>query len=168
MPSPPLRRAFALAAAASAVGASSARAQGGAPVAARHSEPRVHADSLTPRRSVGALVLGGAVGAAAGIGAGFVVGLAAANACGGDDCGWPAAIVSVALGEALGLAAGVHAAGGNRGSLAPAALASVGLTALAAGGIALAGERSTPAAVVFLSLPVAQLAATIALERRGR
>jgi hypothetical protein len=176
--SPSLRRALALAAAASAVGASAARAQGGAPVAARHVDARhvdarhvdarMDADSLAPRRSVGALALGGAVGAAAGIGAGLVVGLAAANSCGGEDCGWPAAVVSVALGEALGLAAGVHAAVGSRGSLAPAALASVGLTALAAGGIALAGEHSTPAAVMFLSLPVAQLAATIALERRRR
>lgn len=111
-------------------------------------------------------VLGGVAGGTAGAAVGFVGGLVAARGCEGDEVCLMPALVGAVVGETLGVPLGVHLAEGRRGSLALGALASAGVTAAGLGAIAFFGDSGPPAQGVAVLVPVAQLWAAIAVERR--
>lgn len=109
------------------------------------------------------------VDVAAGLVARFAGGLAGAALadCGGSGCA-AAFFVGAAVGETLALPLGVHLAKGRRGSYLLTTLASVGVTAV---GVALAvalGDHGATGQGIAVLVPVGQLAATIAMERRNR
>lgn len=124
-----------------------------------------------PRSTVavaGAGLLGGAVGLVAG---GYLGALLAESGDDEDLDYLGGAVVGAALGEGAMLPLGVHLADGRRGSYAASALVSLGLAG--AGLLALeAVHYDVPGApIVLVAVPVAQLVATIAVERataRGR
>lgn len=75
------------------------------------------------------------------------------------------ALIGAAIGESMLLPAGVHVANGRRGSYWMSALVSAGI---AAGGIGLleAAHWDAPAApIIAAAVPLAQLGASIAIER---
>jgi hypothetical protein len=119
-----------------------------------------------PPSDIGRPVLYGlAAGAAGGI-AGSLVAAALADCSGQEGC-IGAAITGFVVGETLVLPLGVHLAEGRHGSYLLGAATSVGVTAAAVGLLFVIGDSGAPAQGVSLLVPVAQLAATIALERRA-
>lgn len=115
---------------------------------------------------LGRPVLGGLAGGALGAGVGFLAGLAANGSCEGDEVCVLPAFAGAILGETLGLPLGVHVAEGRRGSYPLGALASVGVTAAGLGLMSLVGDSGPPAQGIAVMVPVAQLLASIAVERR--
>jgi hypothetical protein len=69
-------------------------------------------------------------------------------------------LIGAPIGESLLLPVGVHLANGRRGNLPLSMLASIGITAA---GIALAASAED--AKILVAIPIAQLAACIAIER---
>ena len=138
-------------------------AQGGAP-----KELRVEWSSpaLAQSRSAPALLAGGLIGGAVGTLGGFYVGAVLGSDDDDDDLDFLGTGVAVAtIGEGLLLPLGVHVANGSRGSYMSSALASLGL---AAGGLLAleAAHYDPPAApIILIAVPIAQLAASIAIER---
>jgi hypothetical protein len=118
-------------------------------------------------RLVASGLIGGAAGLAIGGLAGAVIG--GTNSEGEEE--WIDAVWGSAIGgtvaESIGLAAGVHLSNRREGSLLLGMLAS-----LAIGGVGLAvlAENQDPpiAPVVLIATPLAQLAATIGIERATR
>ncbi|HEX7240660.1 MAG TPA: hypothetical protein VF263_10360 [Longimicrobiaceae bacterium] len=114
------------------------------------------------------LAASGLVAGAAGALGGALAGLVAS--CTGredenESCYLNSWLWGAAIGESLAMPVGVHLANGRRGSLGLSLLASAGLGAL---GLALLEEThyDPPGAVlVSTAIPLAQLAATIAVER---
>ncbi|MEW5931380.1 MAG: hypothetical protein AB1941_28265, partial [Gemmatimonadota bacterium] len=98
--------------------------------------------------------------------AGFLAGLAANRSCEGDEACLLPALAGAVVGETLGLPLGVHVAEGRRGSYALGALASVGVAAAGLGLMSLVGDSGPPAQGIAVMVPVAQLLASIAVERR--
>jgi hypothetical protein len=76
-----------------------------------------------------------------------------------DFCFSPGLIPGALIGEAVGLSLGVHIANGRRGRVIPGVLTSAGIL----GVFVLAGSEVP---VLFLALPVMQLAGVIQMERR--
>ncbi|HEV2146545.1 MAG TPA: hypothetical protein VGR37_03935, partial [Longimicrobiaceae bacterium] len=89
-----------------------------------------------------------------------------AAGCEGDEICLMPALVGAIVGETLGVPLGVHLAEGRRGSYALGALASAGITAAGLAGFALLGDSGPPAQGIAVLVPVAQLWASIAVERR--
>lgn len=110
---------------------------------------------------VGAGLAGGAVGAVAG----FYLGALMADGDGGDLDFLSGAVAGAAVGEGLLLPYGVHLANRGGGSYLTSALVSLGLAA--AGLLALEAVHYDPpgAPIVLVAVPVAQIAAAIAIER---
>jgi hypothetical protein len=121
-------------------------------------------DMGTAARLSGAGILGGAVGFFGGAYLGAWI--ADSRDDGLDDLdALHGALIGATLGESTLLPLGVHLANGRRGNVWLSALASVGL---AAGGVGLmeAAHWDAPAApVIAVAVPLAQLAAAIAIER---
>ncbi len=115
---------------------------------------------------LGRPVLGGLAAGAVGAGLGFLGGLAAYSACEGDEVCLLPALAGAIIGETLALPLGVHLAEGRRGSYPLGALASAGVAAAGLGAMALVGNSGPPAQGIAVMIPVAQLAAAIAVERR--
>lgn len=122
----------------------------------------------TDSRPLSRLVLGGMLGGAAGFAGGAVLGALLAPE---PESDWDftrifAAGVAATAGEAALLPFGVHLANGRRGSYGYALAASTGIAAL---GLAAAFNTADPyRGASLVSIPLAQLAASIAIERRGR
>ncbi|HEU0076423.1 MAG TPA: hypothetical protein VFQ76_02165 [Longimicrobiaceae bacterium] len=133
---------------------------------------RFDAGALTGRGSpgyaggLGRPVLGGIAGGALGAGVGFLGGLTAARTCEGDEICLLPAMAGAVVGETLGVPLGVHLAEGRRGSYPLAALASVGVTAVGLGAMAAVDNTGASAQGIAILVPVAQLWASIAVERR--
>lgn len=121
----------------------------------------VAAEPEAPRNAAtGWLVLGGAAGAAVGIGGGALAGLAIS--CEGE-CRALAPVVGGLVGEVVLLPLGVHLANGRKGNYGLELLASAGI----AGGAVLLEQVMTDASsYVGWLLPVGQLAAVVYIERR--
>jgi hypothetical protein len=140
-----------------------ARAQGGAPAELRLEWA---SPEFTQSRSTPALAAGGLIGGAVGAVGGFYVGALLGSDDDDDDLDFLGTGVAVgAIGEGLLLPLGVHVANGRRGSYMSSALASLGL---AAGGLLAleAAHYDPPAApIILIAVPIAQLAASIAIER---
>ncbi|HEX2091142.1 MAG TPA: hypothetical protein VHG28_02025 [Longimicrobiaceae bacterium] len=110
-------------------------------------------------------VLGGIAGGTVGALVGFGVGLGLNRGCTGDEiCLIPALLGSI-VGESLGVPLGVHLAEGRRGSLLLGAGASLGIAGVGLAGMAVLGDSGPPAQGIAVLVPVAQLAASIAIER---
>lgn len=103
-------------------------------------------------------LLGGAVGGVAGYGAAILI--VRSKRCSGNDefCGLGDALLSIVVGESIGLAVGAHYGSRGRGSLVGASLASAGV---GVAGSVLAVLSGGPALVL---VPVAQLATVLLLE----
>jgi ABC-type uncharacterized transport system permease subunit len=110
---------------------------------------------------VGGLVLGGV---------GFVLGAGIAAAV-AQDCTsseysvWEAAFYGAAAGGTLGMATGVHLGNGRRGNLLLDLLTAAAVWGIGIGIAAASDWNNTVTRVAFVSIPVAQLTATIAVER---
>lgn len=145
-----------------ALAPAAAMAQGGAPAELRleWASPGFAQSRSTPALAAGGLV-GGAVGALGGFYVGAILG-----SDDDDDLDFLGTGVAVGtIGEGLLLPLGVHIANGGRGSYMSSALASLGL---AAGGLLAleAAHYDPPAApIILIAVPIAQLAASIAIER---
>lgn len=114
------------------------------------------------------LVIGGVLGGAAGFAGGALLGYMLAPEPQSDYDFGPIATVGLAgiAGEAALLPLGVHLENGGRGSYGYALAASTGIAAL---GLALAfNTADSYRSAVLVSIPVAQLASSIAIERGGR
>jgi hypothetical protein len=113
-------------------------------------------------------LLGGAAGMVVGGLAGAVIG---ANDDDDPDSEWVNAlrgsVIGGSIGESISLAAGVHLANGRRGNFLLGTLASL---AIGAAGTALVIENQDPPAapIILTATPIAQLIATILIERKGR
>lgn len=112
--------------------------------------------------SGGTLAMGGLVGG----GVGMFVGMFAGAALDGpppedciDFCFGPGLVYGTLLGEALGVAAGVHLANGRHGSLSRGALTSAGILAL---GLLVGSEQPE----LLLVVPVGQIIGAATVERR--
>jgi hypothetical protein len=116
------------------------------------------------RRDVGnaAPLAGGVLFGVAGFFAGGV-GLLDCRLSGLEDCGILEAYLGAAIGEAFLLPVGAHLFGNGRGSLLAKVAASVGIAAL---GVVMTGTSGSPAPLLLI--PVAQLAAVVAIERSAR
>ncbi len=116
-------------------------------------------------RSLEWLVLGGALGGAVGLVSGAFVGAVAGDVLsrGGcySECGFGWMILGAYAGEIVGIATGVHIANAGRGSY-PLAL----LTSTGAGLVAAVAVVGTVGDNYALLIPVVQIAAVIAVERR--
>lgn len=116
--------------------------------------------------STAALVGGGLAGGAVGAVAGFYLGALMASGDDGDDLDFlSGAVAGAVIGEGLLLPLGVHLANRQAGSYTTSALVSLGLAA--AGLAALEAVHYDPpgAPIVLIVVPVAQIAASIAIER---
>jgi hypothetical protein len=143
--------------------AATARAQGGASAELRLG---LSSPDFAQSRSTPAMAAGGLIGGAVGALGGFYVGAVLGSDDDDDDLDFLGTGVAVAtIGEGLLLPLGVHIANGSRGSYMTSGLVSLGL---AAGGL-LALETAhydPPAApIILVAVPIAQLAASIAIER---
>jgi len=140
-----------------------AHAQGSAPTELRleWSSPEFAQSRSTP-----ALAAGGLIGGAVGVVGGFYAGAVLASDDDADDLDFlSGGVAGATIAEGLLLPLGVHVANGSRGSYMSSALASLGLAA--AGLLALeAAHYDPPAApIILIAVPIAQLAASIAIER---
>lgn len=98
-----------------------------------------------------AMVAGGHIGYALGGGS---------RVCGDDPCGFEEAMYGAAVGISLGIPLGVHLANRSRGSFGTELATSLAIGAL---GMTLALGANN--GVVLLAVPIAQLVASIAIER---
>lgn len=122
--------------------------------------------ALSESRPAPVLVSGGLVGGVVGLVGGFYVGAVLASDEDADDLDFlSGGVAGATVGEGLLLPLGVHIANGRRGSYMTSALASLGLAA--AGLLALEVSHYDPPAapIILVAVPVAQLAASIAIER---
>ncbi len=110
-------------------------------------------------------VAGGALGFFGGglLGYGVETGLAG---CEGEEwCGFAGILFGAVIGEMVALPLGVHMANRSRGSYAPGLATSI---VVGLGGLALAGATGGIAApLVVPAIPIAQILAAIAVERRS-
>jgi len=115
---------------------------------------------------IGAGLIGGAIGLAAGGLAGYLLG-GGGDICGDDACGLVSGFGGAVIGESIGLAFGVHSGNGRRGSFVADMVAS--LAVAGAGVAALAAIDPDHGGLYALAVtPVVQLGVTIAIERRTR
>ncbi|MBV9774726.1 MAG: hypothetical protein JO040_12290 [Gemmatimonadetes bacterium] len=128
------------------------------------SAPRVQAER---EPGVPLLVGGGIGGGLAGLVAGAYLGYGVElgqSGCHDEElCGLGGALLGAALGEALLLPYGVHLADRSRGSYGRTFLASFGT---GAAGLLLLGATGEAAGELWWAVPVAQIAAAVAVERR--
>jgi hypothetical protein len=118
-------------------------------------------------------LLGMTIVAGAGLGAaGFVLGGLAGYgiARAGDDycedwCGFPEAMLGAAVGGTLGMALGVHLGNKRRGSFALDFLVGALVWGAGIGVVALSDGDETVGTIAAITIPVAQLAGTIWVER---
>ena len=120
-----------------------------------HTPPRV----ADPAGMVLAGVATGAVAMVAGGHIGYALG-GGSRVCGDDPCGFEEAIYGAAVGISIGIPLGVHLANRSRGSFGTELATSLAIGAL---GMTLALGANN--GVVLLAVPVAQLVASIAIER---
>jgi hypothetical protein len=106
-------------------------------------------------------VVGGGLGLFTGMLAGALIDQGADTDC-REICFGPGLIIGGLLGEAAGLALGVHVVNGGRGSLALDILTS---TAILGAGLFL-GQDSFGGGAILIAIPVAQIVGTITMERR--
>lgn len=128
-------------------------------------EPRT-LSTLAESRPAPTLALGGLLGGAAGFVGGFYVGALLADGDDADDLDFlSGGVAGATIGEGLLLPLGVHLANDRQGSFLTSAAASLAIAA--AGLLALqAAHYDPPAApIVLVAVPVAQLVASIAIER---
>jgi hypothetical protein len=126
------------------------------------------------RASVPALVASGILGGGVGLFGGAFLGawggnLKCRDATNPDACDTPVilgAIIGGIAGEALLLPVAEHLVGGRRGPFGAEVLASVGLAGLGLGLLSLTDFDKPAAPVILVSIPLAQLSAVTALERR--
>jgi hypothetical protein len=146
-----------------ALAPAAAHAQGGAPAELRLEWA---SPGFAQSRSTPALAAGGLIGGAVGALGGFYVGAILGSDDDDDDLDFLGTGVAVGtIGEGLLLPLGVHIANGSRGSYRTSGLVSLGL---AAGGLLAleAAHYDPPAApIILIAVPIAQLAASIAIER---
>ena len=113
-------------------------------------------------------LLGGGLGLVAGGLLGAVVG---GNDSDDPDEAWVNAlqgsVIGATIGESIGLGSGVHLANDRRGNFVLGTVASL---AIGAAGAALVFENQDPPAapIILAATPIAQLIATIMIERRAR
>ena len=116
---------------------------------------------------VGNMIFGGLVGGAIGFFAfGFAGALIADSQASDDSEGFEALggfVIGAIIGESVLLPLGVHIADKRRGDFATELLVSAGIAAV---GIGLTGAMEDLAVVFLPAVPIAQLAATIAIERK--
>ena len=149
-------------------------AQAPAPAALRPlpAPPAAPAAAPQPPASSPRLVAGGVLGGALGLLAGGVAGAAIGRSQGCDAeewvCALHGAMAGAAVGTSLGIPWGAHAAGGRRGALAGSTLASLALGAAGVAGLRATHYDAPWAPVILVATPLAQLAAVVAIERRGR
>lgn len=117
-----------------------------------------------PQAPIPDLVLGGVLGGAGGffLGAAVGAGLGKASGCHDEWCGFTGAVLGAIVGESLGTPFGVHAFNNKRGQYAPSALASLGMAAF---GLYLLDEVPDSAESLVWTIPLAQLASSIYVER---
>ena len=133
---------------------------------AREVRMRISADPAREGRVSDVWLVGGGV---VGAGAGLFTGMLAGALLDGrpdpgcrDFCFGPGLVYGALLGEAAGLALGVHVVNGGKGSYALDALASVGILAAT---LYLAQDAFGGPAILIV-IPAAQLVGTIMTERR--
>ena len=113
-------------------------------------------------------LLGGGIGLVAG---GLLGALIGGNDSDDPDEAWVNAlqgsVIGATIGESIGLASGVHLANDRRGNFVLGTVASL---AIGAAGAALVFENQDPPAapIILAATPIAQLIATIMIERRAR
>jgi hypothetical protein len=126
----------------------------------------VSADQARDGRVSGVwLAAGGVVGAGAGLFTGMLAGaLLDGRADPGcrDFCFGPGLVFGALLGEAAGLALGVHVVNGGKGSYALDALTSAGILAAAL----YLGQDAFGGPAILIVIPAAQIVGTITTERR--
>ncbi len=110
---------------------------------------------------VGGLVLGGG-GFLLGAGIASVV---AQHCTSSEYCVWEAAFYGAAAGGTFGMAAGVHLGNGRRGNVLLDFLTAAAVWSTGIGITAASHWNNTVTYTAFVSIPIAQLAATIAVER---
>jgi len=119
--------------------------------------------------STSRMLVGGVLGGGVGLLAGGLIGAVIGNDEEDTENGWIDALVGsvigATIGESLGLATGVHLGGRRQGSLPLEMGASL---LIGAAGAMLAFNNQDPplAPIILVATPLAQLAATIALEKR--
>ncbi|MEX2283077.1 MAG: hypothetical protein WEE89_11390 [Gemmatimonadota bacterium] len=127
--------------------------------------------ALQQTRSTPRLVTFGVLGGGVGLVAGGLIGAVIGNDEDDTENGWIDAlrgsVIGGTIGESIGLAGGVHLANDRQGSLALSTLASLAIGGL---GAALVVENQDPPAapIILVATPIAQLIATILIERKGR
>lgn len=113
--------------------------------------------------SIGAMTAVGIAVGAAGLLVGGLVGGALADD-GGDLDALSGILVGGAIGEAVGIPLGAHLANDRRGSYPSAAAASLGLAGLGLAALGAAHYDAPASPVILVVVPLAQLAASIAIE----
>lgn len=97
---------------------------------------------------------------------GGLVGYAAASSCSGDDyCEFRGFLIGAAVGGTLGMATGVHLGNDRKGSLLLDMLTGAGVWGVGIGTAALTGWDDTATLIAAIGVPIAQLFATVAVER---
>jgi hypothetical protein len=118
------------------------------------------------RPSTALLVAGGLLAGAAGFFGGALAGAALTECEVEDDyCVLGGAIVGAGIGESLLMPVGVHVGDAGRGDLAPGMLASAAIGAAGLAGLYISDFDPPAAPVIVVVAPLAQLLATIAIER---
>ncbi len=144
-------------------------AQQASPPLSSYGVPATPVDSTRetrPNTPAPVLAMGGAAVGVVGMIAGAYTGAAieAIGEC-SEWCGFGGAILGGIVGESIGVPLGVHLLNGARGKLVPSALASL---AISTGGLllfAVLGDTGAEPALLW-SIPIAQIATSIAIERR--
>ena len=130
-----------------------------------HPLPSLARPAADANGSLGGSVAGGLVLGGGGFLTGAFAGLALAQGCSSEFCGWRAAFYGAAVGGTLGMAAGVHLGNGRRGSFLLDCLAAAGVWTIGIGITAASHWDATVTPIAFVTIPLAQMAATIGIER---
>ena len=109
---------------------------------------------------VGGAIVGGPIGAFAGMLAG--VAIAHIGTCNGSECSLGSALAGAAVGEAVGVAVGAHVGSHRRGNLAASVLTCAGI---AGAGALILRHPSNSSPAVAVAIPVLQLMSVLAFER---
>jgi hypothetical protein len=127
--------------------------------------------AVQQQRSTTRLVTFGLLGGGIGLVAGGLLGAVIGNDEDDSEHGWIDAlrgsVIGGTIGESIGLAGGVHLANHRQGSFSLGALASLAIGGV---GAALVVENQDPPAapIILVATPIAQLIATILIERKSR
>ena len=138
---------------------------GAAPLAAQTVEPARDSTAMSDDSSNRDYLYGIALGTL-GFFSGGMVGWAAASGCSADDyCEFRGFLLGAAIGGTLGMATGVHLGNDRKGNLLLDMLTGAGVWGIGIGTAALTGWDDTATLIAAIGVPVAQLFATVAVER---